>query len=143
MFSENKKAYLLLIITTLGWGCNAVFAKLAVGEVSPMLLVSIRWLITMVLLVVYFGRNFRRKGDHPQPLALSFYHWNCGVYRIHHLNLPRGTFHHRREYRDHPGINASHDPDRQLFVLQNPCQCSANSWGSHHHRGGNHRQYRR
>ena len=54
LFSENKTAYLLLIITTLGWGCNAVFAKLAVGEVSPMLLVSIRWLITMVLLICLF-----------------------------------------------------------------------------------------
>ena len=122
MFSENKTAYLLLIITTLGWGCNAVFAKLAVGEVSPMLLVSIRWLITMVLLVCLFWKKLREEREIILgSLALSFYHWNCGVYGFHHLNLPRGTFHHCREYRDHPGINASHDPDWQLYVLQNPC----------------------
>ena len=58
MISENKTAYLLLIITTLGWGCNAVLAKLAVGEVSPMLLVSIRWptfrgWIIIMMIVVY------------------------------------------------------------------------------------------
>ena len=63
MFSENKTAYLLLIITTLGWGCNAVFAKLAVGEVSPMLLVSIRWLITMVLLVCLFWKKLQEERE--------------------------------------------------------------------------------
>ena len=92
MFSENKTAYLLLIITTLGWGCNAVFAKLAVDEVSPMLLVSIRWLITMVLLVCLFWKKLKEEKEiilgHWR--YLFFYHWNCELYRIHHLNLPRG-----------------------------------------------------
>ena len=63
MISENKISYLLLIITTLGWGCNAVFAKLAVGEVSPMLLVSIRWLITMVLLVCLFWKKLQEERE--------------------------------------------------------------------------------
>ena len=69
MFSENKTAYLLLIITTLGWGCNEVFAKLAVGEVSPMLLVSIRWLITMVLLACLFWKKLQEERE----IILS--HW--------------------------------------------------------------------
>ena len=55
--SENSLAYLLLLTTTLCWGCNAVFARLAVGEVSPMLLVSIRWMATMLLLLLFFGKN--------------------------------------------------------------------------------------
>jgi drug/metabolite transporter (DMT)-like permease len=55
--SENSLAYLLLLTTTLCWGCNAVFARLAVGEVSPMLLVSIRWMATMLLLILFFGKN--------------------------------------------------------------------------------------
>ena len=55
--SENRLAYLLLITTTLCWGCNAVFARLAVGEVSPMLLVSIRWMATILLLFVFFRKN--------------------------------------------------------------------------------------
>ncbi len=54
--SETAQAYLLLIITTLCWGLNAVFARMAAGEISPMLLVSIRWLGTLVLLVLFAGR---------------------------------------------------------------------------------------
>ena len=63
MISENKTAYFLLIISTLGWGCNAVFAKLAVGEVSPMLLVSIHCLITMVLLVCLFWKKLQEERE--------------------------------------------------------------------------------
>ena len=55
--SETAQAYLLLIVTTLCWGLNAVFARMAVGEISPMLLVSIRWLGTLVLLVLFAGRT--------------------------------------------------------------------------------------
>ena len=54
--SETAQAYLLLIVTTLCWGLNAVFARMAAGEISPMLLVSIRWLGTLVLLVLFAGR---------------------------------------------------------------------------------------
>ena len=54
--SETAQAYLLLIVTTLCWGLNAVFARMAAGEISPMLLVSIRWLGTIVLLGVFTGR---------------------------------------------------------------------------------------
>ena len=46
----------MLILTTFCWGLNAVFAKMAVGEISPMLLVSIRWLGTLILLVLFAGR---------------------------------------------------------------------------------------
>ena len=35
---------------------NAVFAKMTVGEISPMLLVSIRWLGTLVLLFLFAGK---------------------------------------------------------------------------------------
>ena len=55
--SETTQAYLLLIVTTLCWGLNAVFARIAVGEISPMLLVSIRWLGTIVLLGIFTGRG--------------------------------------------------------------------------------------
>ena len=50
------QAYYLLIITTLCWGLNAVFAQMAVGEISPMLLVSVRWLGTLILLTLFAGR---------------------------------------------------------------------------------------
>ena len=41
---RTASAYGLLVLTTFFWGANAVFAKLAVGEISPMALVSLRWL---------------------------------------------------------------------------------------------------
>lgn len=50
-------AYLLLVITALCWGGNAVFGRMAVGEVSPMALVTLRWL-GVVLLVFTFARRY-------------------------------------------------------------------------------------
>jgi drug/metabolite transporter (DMT)-like permease len=39
------QAYLLLVFTTLIWGANAVAARLAVGEASPMMLTFSRWIV--------------------------------------------------------------------------------------------------
>ena len=55
--NASIKAYCLLILTTLCWGLNAVFARMTAGEISPMLLVSIRWLGTLVLIVFFAGRT--------------------------------------------------------------------------------------
>ena len=55
--SHNLTAYILLLITTWGWGCNVIFGKLAVGEISPMQLVSARWLGVSLLLLV-FARKY-------------------------------------------------------------------------------------
>lgn len=44
-------AWLLLSITSLCWSVNTIFAKLAVGEVSPMALVAGRWLVVMAVLL--------------------------------------------------------------------------------------------
>jgi drug/metabolite transporter (DMT)-like permease len=41
----SRQAYVLLVFTTLIWGANAVAARLAVGEVSPMTMTGARWLI--------------------------------------------------------------------------------------------------
>ena len=48
--------YLLLTLTTLIWGGNAIASRLAVGEVTPAVLVSFRW-IGVVILVVLFARG--------------------------------------------------------------------------------------
>ena len=55
--NASIQAYCLLILTTLCWGLNAVFARMTAGEISPMLLVSIRWLGTLVLLVLFARRT--------------------------------------------------------------------------------------
>ena len=57
--TATRQAYYLLIITTLCWGLNAVFARMAVGEISPMLLVSVRWLGTLILLTLFAGRAIK------------------------------------------------------------------------------------
>ena len=46
----------MLSMTALCWGANSVFARLAVGEVSPMALVSLRW-IGVLLLLLLFARK--------------------------------------------------------------------------------------
>lgn len=58
--ADTLRAYLLLSFTALCWGGNAIFARLAVGEVSPMLLVSLRWLGVLVLLALFAPRHVRR-----------------------------------------------------------------------------------
>jgi drug/metabolite transporter (DMT)-like permease len=50
--SPQGQAYLLLVFTTLIWGANAVAARLAVGEVSPMMLTFSRWIICCLALAL-------------------------------------------------------------------------------------------
>ena len=56
----NGRAYLLLTLTALCWGANAVLGRLAVGEISPMALVALRWLGALALLVVFAHAQVRR-----------------------------------------------------------------------------------
>ncbi|MBU1359997.1 MAG: DMT family transporter [Gammaproteobacteria bacterium] len=51
------QAYPLLVLTTLIWGANAVAARLAVGEVSPMMLTCARWGVSCIAL----GLSSRRE----------------------------------------------------------------------------------
>ncbi len=46
------RAWLLMIATTMLWGGNGVASRLAVGRVTPMSLVFIRWLAVCVLLAI-------------------------------------------------------------------------------------------
>jgi len=57
---SSGQAYLLLILTTLCWGGNAVLGRLAVGEISPMLLVSLRWIGAVLLMLVFARRAVRQ-----------------------------------------------------------------------------------
>jgi len=59
----HRNAYLLLVLTALFWGANAVAGKLAVGHVSPMLLTTLRWGLAMAILFA-IGR-VRLKNDWP------------------------------------------------------------------------------
>jgi drug/metabolite transporter (DMT)-like permease len=56
----SGRAYLLLAFTALCWAGNAVLGRLAVGEVSPMALVTLRWLGAFGLLVAFAHAQVRR-----------------------------------------------------------------------------------
>lgn len=65
-------AYLLVAFTTLCWGANAVFGQMAVGEVSPMALVALRWLGVVTLLLVFFNKPVRRDWPNLKPHLIFF-----------------------------------------------------------------------
>lgn len=50
-----RQPYLLLGLTALLWGGNAVAGRLAVGEISPMALTCLRWVIVVAILVPSMG----------------------------------------------------------------------------------------
>lgn len=56
----HRQAYILLLLTTLFWGANAVAGKLAVGHISPMLLTTIRWAIALVIMMAIALPQLRR-----------------------------------------------------------------------------------
>jgi drug/metabolite transporter (DMT)-like permease len=56
----NPLAYGLLTLTALCWGANAIFGRLAVGEVSPMILTMLRWLLALALLAPLVQAQIRR-----------------------------------------------------------------------------------
>ncbi|MEZ5783719.1 MAG: DMT family transporter [Rhizobiaceae bacterium] len=49
---QSRLAYILLLLTCLFWGGNSVAGKLAVGNVSPMLLTALRWGIAFLILLI-------------------------------------------------------------------------------------------
>ena len=57
LFRAYANAPLLLVLASLGWAGNAIAGRLAAGEVSPMLLIFLRWgLIAAALTAVEFRR---------------------------------------------------------------------------------------
>ena len=67
----HKTAYLLLLLTTLFWGGNAVAGKLAVGHVSPMLLTTARWGFALIISASSAGRSLA--ADWPKVRRNAFY----------------------------------------------------------------------
>jgi len=61
MIQNNQlRAFFFLTVATLSWGLNANFSKLAVGEISPMQVVTLRWLGVVLLLLVFSRAKIRR-----------------------------------------------------------------------------------
>jgi len=56
----RRTAYLLLILTMLLWAGNSIAGKLAVGHVSPMVLVTARWGLVLAVLLITSHRQLAR-----------------------------------------------------------------------------------
>lgn len=52
-----QRTYIILIITMLIWGLNAVAGKLAVGHVSPLLLTFLRWMLATAFILMISYKN--------------------------------------------------------------------------------------
>ncbi len=61
------RAYLFLTFTAICFGANTTFAKLLVGEASPMVVVALRWLLVVALLVAFNRRALARDWPHLRP----------------------------------------------------------------------------
>ena len=61
IFTLLSRAYasapILLCLATFGWGSNAVASRLAVDEVSPMMLIFLRWGLVVIIVLVMHGRE--------------------------------------------------------------------------------------
>ena len=51
------QAYVLLSLTALMWGGNAIAGRLAVGEISPMVLTCLRWVFVVAVMIPLVGRQ--------------------------------------------------------------------------------------
>lgn len=74
-----RTAYVLLLLTALIWGSNAVAGKLAVDHISPLLLTTLRWAIGLALLMAIGWRQL--VADWPvarKSLPLLFALGTCG-----------------------------------------------------------------
>ena len=65
------RPYLLLALTTLMWGGNAVASRLAVGHISPMALTWLRWLVVCLLIAPCFAKDVIAQA--PSLIARRFY----------------------------------------------------------------------
>ena len=91
--ANNGRAYALLTFTSLCWGGNAVLSRFAVGEISPMALVTFRWLGVLALLAVFARRHIKRDwptlrenlGFLAAMGALGFTGFNALLYTAAHL----------------------------------------------------------
>ena len=54
-------APILLCLAAFGWGSNAIASRLAVGEVSPMMLIFLRWGLVVALILTIHHREMIKK----------------------------------------------------------------------------------
>lgn len=83
-----RNAYVLLTLTTLFWGGNAIAGKLAIGHISPMLLGTARWAVALILFLPFAWGSLRQDRHALRPALpglvglafLGFTLFNVGLY---------------------------------------------------------------
>ncbi|MDD7909211.1 DMT family transporter [Pseudovibrio exalbescens] len=68
--SVYNRPLLLLFLTTIFWGGNTIAGKLAVGNVSPFVVVFIRWLIVSLIMLSLYWREVVRHWHIMRPQML-------------------------------------------------------------------------
>jgi len=67
------RPYLLLVLATLMWGGNAVAGRLAVGEVSPMVVVTLRWGLVCIIFLTASRRGIAADWPAVKPHLLQVF----------------------------------------------------------------------
>lgn len=57
--SAASNPYVLLVLTMLMWSGNGIAGRLAVGEISPMVIVCLRWFAASTCLIIFAHRQIR------------------------------------------------------------------------------------
>src|SRR5215470_7020265 len=64
-------AGLLLVLTSLFWSGNTIAGRLAVGQITPLMLTSLRWVLAMLVLWPIYGAEVRRHWPQIRPRLLG------------------------------------------------------------------------
>ncbi len=65
-----RQAYPLLVLTALFWAGNVIAGRLAVGEVSPMAMTSLRWALAVLILAPVLAADVRKAWPLLKPKLL-------------------------------------------------------------------------
>ena len=76
--------WLLIMLTCIFWAGNVVAARMAIGEISPMLLVSGRWALASVILIAAARRPFIQDWPALAPHWLRVFLMGCCGFTLFH-----------------------------------------------------------
>ncbi len=62
-----NQPYLMLTLTPMIWGGNAIAGKMAVGHISPALLVCLRWFFALLIILPFALPHLKRELPHLRP----------------------------------------------------------------------------
>lgn len=68
-----SQPYILLFLTTLFWAGNAIAGKIAIGHISPFILTSLRWLLTITLLLPFALPHLKRDWQKLRPKLIFLF----------------------------------------------------------------------